>query len=232
MSQEGTIRLINTTQIVDDDSVQSDVSEQSNQGTGAGAKKDKSGGAKKCRSGGAKTTKNGKLFELKTSNEKRLEEQGFTKTIMNPKNKTGYYLSKVFEDKTIIFTSQHGLIAYIKLKYGIELFRHPDEAYIFEYTDGRRILKVLEKKAQETEGSVDTKLLAGPTFREEWELALEGKFIIEYAFCVATYLENHIISQAKKWIIYNQLMKRYNIPILFGDREDYFDTLDTWINSF
>jgi len=34
----------------------------------------------------------------------------------------------------------------MKNKYNIELFRCPDEAYIIEYTSGRKVIKILEKK--------------------------------------------------------------------------------------
>jgi len=55
----------------------------------------------------------------------------------NIKNKFNYYLSKEFENKTIYYTLQNGLKKFIKVKYNIELFRCPDEAYIIEYDDGR-----------------------------------------------------------------------------------------------
>jgi hypothetical protein len=180
--------------------------------------------------GGANTNYYGKKFEDKTNNEKRLLENGYEKIILNKKSKNGYYLFKNFEDKKVTFVSQSGLKEYIKFKYSIELFRCPDEAYIIEYNTGRKVLKILEKKEQNVEGSVDTKLLAGPIFKEEYEEALEYNFDVEYAFCVSKFLQNKIISNEKKYIIFNKLMKKHNISILFGDDDDYFENLDTWLN--
>jgi hypothetical protein len=180
--------------------------------------------------GGANTNKNGKKFEEKTNNEPRLLEQGYEKVI-SKRGKCGYYLSKKMEDKTVVFVSQTGLKNYIKNKYNIVLFRQPDEAYIIEYKDRKPKILVLEKKVQNGTGSVDTKLLAGPIFKEEYLEAFEHTFDVEYAFCVNEYLQKIITSNQKKYIIFNKLMKKHNIPILFGDDANYFETLDNLINS-
>ncbi len=182
--------------------------------------------------GGANTNYYGKKFEEKTNNEKRLLEMGYTKHSFTEKlnKQNGYYLSKTFEDKTIIFVSQQGLKKYMKKNHNIELFRCPDEAYIIEYNDGKKIIKILEKKEQNVEGSVDTKLLTGPIFREEYEEALEGKFKVVYAYCVSEFLQKKILSNTKKFIIFNKLMEKHNISILFGDDTNYFETFDAWLN--
>jgi hypothetical protein len=199
----------------DDTSTTSSLNVIVNKGTGAG---------------GANTNYYGKKFEEKTNNEKRLLENGYEKVVLNKKSKSGYYLFKNFEDKKITFVSQSGLKEYMKHKYSIELFRCPDEAYIIEYASGEKIIKILEKKEQNVDGSVDTKLLAGPLFKEEYEEALEYNFEVEYAFCVSKFLQNKITSNEKKYIIFNKLMKRHNVEILFGDDDDYFEKLDMWIN--
>jgi hypothetical protein len=207
---------IKTKLIIEDDAlpIDSESVQIINKGTGAG---------------GANTNLYGKIFEEKTNNETRLLEQGFTKTAMNKKTKFGYYLSKTFEDKKIVFVLQSGLKEYIKTFYNIELFRCPDEAYIIEYNNGRRVIKILEKKEQNVEGSVDTKLLAGPIFKEEYFEALEGIFEVEYAFCVSKFLQEKIQSQDKKYIIFNKIMKRHYISILFGNDDDYFEKFDEWL---
>ncbi len=186
---------------------------------------------KGTKAGGKNTNYYGKKFEEKTDNETRLLEQGYEKIVLNKDSKYGYYLFKTFEDKTITFVSQNGLKEFIKDKYDIELFRCPDEAYIIEYKDGKNKMLILEKKEQRVAGSVDTKLLSGPIFREEYEEALEGKFEVVYAFCVSEYLQNKIMSNEKKYIIFNKLMKKHNIEILFGDDENYFNTFDVWFNN-
>ena len=106
--------------------------------------------------GGANTNLYGKKFEEKTNNQQRLIDFGFVKQSLtqNPKKTYDYYLSKSFEDKTIVFVLQNGLKKYCKQKYNIDLFRCPDEAYIIEYANGRKVIKILEKKEQNVQGSV------------------------------------------------------------------------------
>ena len=176
----------------------------------------------------------GKKFEEKTNNENRLLNNGYIKNNFTKKNqnKYDYYLSKTFEDKTIIFVLQYGLKIYMKYKYNIELFRCPDEAYIIEYNNGKKIIKILEKKEQNIEGSVETKLWSGPSLKREYELVLGNNFIIEYGFCVSDFLKNKIISNEKKYKILNTIFNENNIIILFGDDENYFETFDNWINNF
>ena len=67
--------------------------------------------------GGAATNFHGKLFETKTDNETRLLNEGFTKTIISNNTKFGYFLSKRFENKRVIFVSQSGLKEFIKKFY-------------------------------------------------------------------------------------------------------------------
>lgn len=176
--------------------------------------------------GGANTNAYGKKFEEKTHNQTRLLNAGYT---MHCLNKKYNYLSKTFDHKTVVFVSQNGLKLYMKHKYNIELFRCPDEAYIFEYAD-RKVIKILEKKEQNVEGSVETKLWAGPSLKREYELVL-GDFEVVYGFCVSDFLKQKLISSDKKYTILNTICKEHQIEILFGDDENYFETLDTWINN-
>ena len=184
--------------------------------------------------GGANTNYHGKKFEEKTNNQERLLEQGYIKHSFTkkPKKSYDYYLSKTFSDKTIIFVLQNGLKKYIKNKYDIELFRYPDEAYIIEYNNGRKVIKILEKKEQNVEGSVETKLWSGPSLKREYQLLLGDKFEVFYGFCVSNFLQNKLISTEKKYIILNIIFNENNIVVLFGDDENYFETFDIWLNSF
>ena len=125
--------------------------------------------------GGANTNYYGKKFEEKTNNQQRLLEMGYIQNSFTKKT-YDYYLSKTFEDKTIVFVLQNGLKMYMKNKYNIDLFRCPDEAYIIEYTSGRKVIKILEKKEQNVEGSVETKLWSGPALKREYELVLGAEF--------------------------------------------------------
>lgn len=180
--------------------------------------------------GGSKTNYYGKNFEYKTNNQNRLLNNGFTK-IYYPNTKE-YYLSKTLEDKTIIFVLQTGLKKYIKYKYNINIFRCPDEAYIIQYNTGKILIKILEKKEQNVEGSVETKLWSGPSLKREYELVLnDDKFIVNYAFCLSDFLKKKLNSNEIKYILLNKILQEDNIEVLFGDDENYFYTLDKWINN-
>jgi len=193
------------------------MSEITNKGTGAG---------------GANTNYYGKKFEEKTNNEQRLLEMGYIKAsfTQKPKKAYDYYLLKTFETKTIVFVLQNGLKMYMKNKYNIDLFRCPDEAYIIEYTNGKKVIKILEKKEQNVEGSVETKLWSGPSLKREYELALGNDFTVFYGFCVSEFLKQKLISNDKKYTILNTIFNENNITVLFGDDENYFETFDMWLN--
>ena len=182
--------------------------------------------------GGANTNYYGKKFEEKTNNEQRLLEMGYIKAsfTQKPKKAYDYYLLKTFETKTIVFVLQNGLKMYMKNKYNIDLFRCPDEAYIIEYTNGRKVIKILEKKEQNVEGSVETKLWSGPSLKREYELALGNEFSVFYGFCVSEFLKQKLISNEKKYTILNTIFNENNITVLFGDDENYFETFDMWLN--
>lgn len=180
--------------------------------------------------GGANTNYYGKKFEEKTNNQQRLLEMGYIQNSFTKKT-YDYYLSKTFEDKTIVFVLQNGLKMYMKNKYNINLFRCPDEAYIIEYTSGRKVIKILEKKEQNVEGSVETKLWSGPALKREYELVLGAEFEVFYGFCVSEFLKKKLISNKKKYTILNTIFNENNIAVLFGDDENYFETFDTWFNN-
>ena len=188
-----------------------------NQGTGAG---------------GANTNVNGKTFEMKTENETRLLANGFTrKPIPGKKGKNSYFLEKSTGlNKSIVYLTQGGLKQYFEHYFQKELFRNPDEAYLFRDGD-QYILKILEKKNQNVEGSVDTKLLAGPMFIEEYKECLGENFQVKYGFCISEFLKKIYKNETLKSKIWHKLFAKYNIAILFGDDENYYETLDAWINS-
>ena len=181
--------------------------------------------------GGANTNKNGKKFEEKTSNRERLLEMGFIENVRQKGNPRFVYLHKIMEEYSIVFVEQGYLKKYIKHNYNIDLFRNPDEAYIIEYNDGRKVIKILEKKAQNVDGSVETKLWSGPSLKREYEIALEELFEVDYCFCVSEFLQKKFLSNDKKYVILKKILQECNIPVLFGDDENYFNILDKWITN-
>lgn len=182
--------------------------------------------------GGANTNVNGKSFEEKTSNEQRLLTNGFSKKLIpGYKGKNAYYLAKeISPTESIVYLTQGGLKAYFEHFLKKEMCRNPDEAYLFRngtsYT-----LKVLEKKNQNTAGSVDTKLLAGPGFIEEYQILLGEAFTVKYAFCISAFLKRDYISDTVKYKALRTINERHGIKVLYGDDANYYDTLDTWISS-
>ena len=179
--------------------------------------------------GGCNTTFEGGKFENKTCIKQYLIYLGFTEKKMN-KSKFGFYLYKKFDNVKIIYLTQSGMKIYFKLKYGIILCRNPDEAYIIKSND-KCIVKILEKKEQNCDGSVETKLWAGPSLKREYEIILGNDFIVEYAYCINNFLSNKINSDNKKYKILKEILKENNIKIFHAEKKNYFTKLIKWINK-
>ena len=186
-----------------------------------------------CYTGGFNANYYGKKFEEKTNNQKILADLGYTMNTFNTKSKSdnNLFFVKKFDNKNITFVKQSGLKKYMKNKYDIDLFRYPDEAYIIEYTDGKKIIKILEKKEQNVDGSIETKLWAGQSIKREYEIVFGKDFDISYAFCVNNFLKNKIMSGEKKYKILNKILLENCITVLFGDDKDYYVRLYNWINN-
>jgi hypothetical protein len=139
--------------------------------------------------------------------------------------------------KSEVFVLQTGMKRYMMMRYGVQMFRFPDEAYIIETRSGNEIhltVKILEKKEQQVQGSVDIKLWAGPSLKREYELVLQpdmppGVTVeVHYGFCLSTFLANKLKSDKKKYTTLNTILGEHNIAVLFGDDANYFEHLDAW----
>lgn len=173
----------------------------------------------------------GKIFEEKTCNYDRLLDIGYKqkKMVSNPKLKSDYYLIKKYPDKKIIFVTQSGLKRYCAHKnYDINVLRYPDEAFIIEYYSGEKILKILEKKEQHVDGSIDIKLWGGPSLKREYEIVFSN-FTVEYAFCVNDYIQYYFQNGNTKYEILDYILDENGINVFFGDDPDYFEHIDFWI---
>ncbi len=186
--------------------------------------------------GGANTNLNGKKFEDKTCNEQFLINNEYIKINYDNKNKNtnknnkfNYYLLKTYSDRKVYFFKQSSLKIYLKENYDIELFRHPDEAYIIEYNNGIKILKILEKKEQNVEGSVIDKLWTGPTFKDEYQFIVDNNFKVEYSYCLNKFLWEKINSENKKFKILKDILKKYDIKIFYGNKINDLEELNNWI---
>lgn len=182
--------------------------------------------------GGANTNVNGKAFEEKTDNEERLIKAGFVKKpIPGNKGKNAYYLEKVEDGRTVVFIKQAGLGNYFMHFHKMKLFRNPDEAYLITQ-GGVSTLKILEKKNQNTSGSVEDKLRLGSYFKNvEYPGMLGDGFRVEYAFCLSKFLKEIYVSNTMKSKILREDNIKNSIPVFFGEDDDYFNNVDSWLNQ-
>jgi hypothetical protein len=187
--------------------------------------------------GGKNTNINGGSFEEKTSIEPFLLKNNFQKINMIKQNKYSYYFEHNDNDKKIIYVKQTGFKEYLKeiLNIDMKYNMSPDEAFIIHNKDEIHI-KIIEKKSQNTEGSVFDKLKTGQFIKNEYEENLKFKsethkykFIINYTFCVNLFLQQKFQSSNPKFTTMLKIMKKDNINIFYADDEDYFDNLYKWV---
>jgi len=79
-----------------------------------------------------------------------------------------------FENATAVATCgtkllQREFVNYMR-ELHVHVFRVPDESYVISLNI--TVVKILEKKTQSVEGSVETKLWAAPSLKREYELVL------------------------------------------------------------
>jgi 5-hydroxyisourate hydrolase-like protein (transthyretin family) len=176
--------------------------------------------------GGANTNKTGLSFEKKTDNSLKLLDRGFIQ-------KAGHLEKNILEEseiKKIIFVSQSKFKKYVKNNYKIDSIRNPDEAYIYEYKNGKKIIKILEKKNQNRDGSVETKLWSSVALKREYEIVFGDDFEIEYIFCVSDFLKNKFTSNIKKYQILKKIFEENNIKLFYGDDDDYFEKINRFLD--
>ena len=144
-------------------------------------------------------------------------------------NANGKYFENVTKNELCVL-SQIAFKKFMKQRYDVDVFRWPDEAYVF---DGNPVVvKILEKKAQSVNGSVETKLWSGPSLKREYELVLGNGFEVHYAFCVNDFLKKKFTSTTdKKYIVLNKILKENGIRVLFGDDPDYKEQLSSWLDN-
>lgn len=181
--------------------------------------------------GGAETNVSGLSFEALTSNEINLQNKGFSKVIMS-KGKSTYYLKFHFDDLkvNIYYASKKGFTKLVKQLFDIYIFKEPDEAYIIHYLfDDTYDVRIIEKKNQNTSGSVEDKLLTGNTIRKIYQKLLPRNCQVSYAFCISDYLKRNFTSDTTKYRVIREIFKEENIPLFYGEDNDYFDMINKWI---
>ena len=150
-------------------------------------------------------------------------------------SKTQHYYKFTCNSCDILYFCQASFKLYIWENYGIELFRHPDEAYIIINKQVPLFveditIKILEKKNQNSEGSCETKLWASPSLKEEYSIMFSEILIIkiEYGLCVNNFFKQKI-KNILKYQILKKILKKNNIIILYGDDCNYLEKLNNWL---
>ena len=184
--------------------------------------------------GGKNTNKNGLNFEKISDSIPKLLDDGFIRKELSiskkSKNKFSFYLEKFISNKTIIFLTKNGLKEYFKIFFNIDIFRQPDEAFLIKNNDETYKLLILEKKHQNTSGSVSDKLGLGTYFVHEYTKSINNpNIIVEYAFCLSNYLKSEYLSNTKKYDILRKYNVENNIKVFFGEDLDYHQKIHDWI---
>ena len=186
--------------------------------------------------GGAKTNHNGLSFEEKTSIEPKLDEYKYTKKDIKIKNKKGVYYEYKDDNINIIYFKKNSFKLYFEKEFNFQssaIYRQPDEAYLIKINN-EYILKILEKKNQNVEGSVEDKLKTGAFNRREYELMVNNdthKFKIVYCFCVSKFLQDKLESDNIKYKNIKKIMEEDKIELLYGDNDNYMNKLCEWIKN-
>ena len=184
--------------------------------------------------GGKNTNINGLNFENKTSIETKLLENNFNKVTINKKNKYGYYFEQIEPNTNnkIVYLTQSGFKLYFKQEFNIDVHKQPDEAFLI-LKNNIYNLKILEKKHQNVDGSVEDKLKTGLFNKKEYEKMLNLKnnqiFNVSYAFCVSSFLQSKFQSNNLKYNIMQEIMMEDGIKIFYGEDDNYIDLLFEWI---
>ena len=181
--------------------------------------------------GGAQTTKNGAAFELVSAHTAALDTYAFVPiTFRWGRSRTVYAgLRHTTADGHITVVRQHHAVAYMKHTFKIHIGYRPDELYIVDNGTGQYEFKILEKKSQNTGGSVIDKLEIGATRREIYRRVLGSRFRVEFAWCVNTYLKTEILKPSAKNTHFRDILAEQGIQILFANDAEYPVRLHRWI---
>lgn len=181
--------------------------------------------------GGAKTNENGLKFERTTCNFENLISQGFTRKQLG-KGKTMFYLVQHFNDLQVVVyvASKKGFVSLIKHLFNVDICKQPDEAYVIHYlSDNTYDVKIIEKKNQNTAGSVEEKLMTGNSVRRMYQKFLPNNCNVSYAFCVSNYLKSNINSDTLKYKFIKEIFEEDDTRLFYGEDNDYFHKVSLWI---
>jgi len=165
--------------------------------------------------GGSKTNLNGLTYEDKTNLESLFSEMNINKIGTKTIKFINYDYTFINANKSILYKylEKNGE-RNIKLQKasGCKL---PDEAYI-DIT--RKIIFIIEKKFQQTPGSVDEKIQTGP-FKKLHYSEQFPNYTINYIYCLSDWFKSDEYNS-----VLNYLQKN-NIPIFWGNDIEYKDNI-------
>jgi hypothetical protein len=174
------------------------------------------------KAGGAQTNKNGLSYEDLTDLKPFYEE-------CIPDKKDKFKTVKfVGYDRHFINANKSALHKWME-KYGEKNqdlqpaagCKEPDEAYI---DTEREIAFIIEKKFQQTGGSVDEKIQTGP-FKKEHYQELFPNYKIHYMYCLSDWFRR---DEYKSVLNY---LKKNLIPVFWGSSETYKQEMIAFMNS-
>jgi hypothetical protein len=162
--------------------------------------------------GGANTNLNGLSYEEKTNLEPLFIVLKFEK-------KTGFKIIKFPDyEHEFINANKSKLYKYLESigEKNHELqpaagCKEPDEAYI---DLNRKIIFIIEKKFQQTSGSVDEKIQTGPFKKQHYSKQFPN-FKINYIYCLSDWFKRDEYKSVLDYLSEN------DIPILWGNDENY-----------
>jgi hypothetical protein len=192
--------------IEDDDNVET--AKIVNKGTGAG---------------GANTNVNGLSYEDKTNLEplytvlktEKIDKKTELKTIKFP----NYELSLINANKSKLYKYLKGINEKNTTLQPAAGCKEPDEAYI---DNVRKTIFIIEKKFQQTEGSVDEKIQTGPFKKFHYSQQFPN-YKIHYIYCLSDWFKRAEYTSVLDYLLNN------DIPIFWGNDENYKNNIITYL---
>ena len=168
--------------------------------------------------GGAATNANGLSYEERTSFERFLpveKEDSFGS------GKNDEYKIYNIEGERFIKVVKSGLKNIMGKSYNnkCEKSLQPDEAFI---SHNKKTIFILEKKFQQSPGSVDEKIQTG-LFKYEFYCQQYPTYEIKDAYVLSDWFKQDRYSPEMRF------NKKYNITVFWGSDEKYFDNVKEWL---
>ena len=192
--------------IEDDDNVET--TKIVNKGTGAG---------------GANTNVNGLSYEDKTNLEtlytvlktEKIDKKTELKTIKFP----NYEISLINANKSKLYKYLKSINEKNTTLQPAAGCKEPDEAYI---DNVRKTIFIIEKKFQQTEGSVDEKIQTGPFKKFHYSQQFPN-YKIHYIYCLSDWFKRAEYTSVLDYLLNN------DIPIFWGNDENYKNNIITYL---